>query len=497
MFWFYAQYLKLFRPKGFLFENVKGILQSNKSRDWEIIKKSFNEIGYNLYFRILDAADFGTPQHRERLIMVGCLDEINFKFPRPVYGQNSSDRKPYVTPRIAFSDIDDPTEIVPMYSGKYGHLLADIPPGLNYLYYTERMKHPSPLFAWRSKFSGFLYKLSPDEPSKTLVAHQGKYDGPFHWKNRKLNKEELIRIQGFPLDYRFTGSRISVEKQIGNSVAPKLASYLAKSVSKQIFNNEVCVDLLEHDQSLIKKKKSRIGRIPLDINMNNNEACNFDFFQKIIDWPREETSLPIHEDDFYNKCILNNGEWIIHSSKKKKCELRINISIKFCQAISDKFEKIICDLDTDNELDFNIAWDFIHKLISYSCSYESLQPLYGHFTEPYPKFSVKTFVNSPNSGIGLLMERMADFSYLSKIHRCEELFNIFNNDIDLIETVRLLRNKGVDIRIHETNRTIPENHFRICYPFCLPSWQQTYTKWIDIGNHKTGDLKIEKLMGSN
>jgi DNA (cytosine-5)-methyltransferase 1 len=260
LFWFYAQYLKVFKPKGFLFENVKGILQANKNQDWEIIKQSFKEIGYKLSYSIVDAADFGVPQHRERVIMVGQKIDTPFRFPRPIYGHNSKDNKPYITPRMVFQDIDDPNEIVPIYSGKYGHLLAEIPPGLNYSHYTERMGHPAPLFAWRSKFSGFLYKLDPDEPSKTLVAHQGKYDGPFHWKNRKLNKDELIRIQGFPVDYIFFGTKISIEKQIGNSVAPILASVLARSVAKQIFNKEIDIGLLQPNEVLKRKLKSRVKK---------------------------------------------------------------------------------------------------------------------------------------------------------------------------------------------------------------------------------------------
>jgi DNA (cytosine-5)-methyltransferase 1 len=220
LFWYYAELIKEFQPFSFLFENVKGILHANKTGDWEIIKSTFAELGYCLSYSIVDAADFGTPQHRERLILVGVRDGTLFQFPKPVHGPNSKDNTPYVTPRIAFSDIDDPNEMVPQYSGKYGDLLADIPPGFNYLFYTERMGHANPRFAWRSKFSGFLYKIDPEEPCKTLVAQQGKYDGPFHWRNRKLTIEELIRIQGFPADFEFVGSKISIQKQIGNAVAP-------------------------------------------------------------------------------------------------------------------------------------------------------------------------------------------------------------------------------------------------------------------------------------
>lgn len=494
LFWYYAQYLRTFKPKGFLFENVKGILQANKSEDWEIIKESFRELGYKLTYRILDAADYGTPQHRERVILVGQLLDIPFKFPKPVFGPNSEDTKPYCTPSEVFSDIDDPNEKVPVYSGKYGHLLNDIPPGLNYSFYTERMGHPQPLFAWRSKFSGFLYKLDPDEPSKTLVAHQGKYDGPFHWKNRKLIKEELMRIQGFPNDYEFVGSRISIEKQIGNSVAPKLSRYLAKSVLLQLFNDKnISIKLLKEDEVLTRKKRRRVTQDILPHSKDNNQQMGL--FNKPIDWPCDSVNLDIHSKTISNTCSLKDGEWNINANNiDGKDKVEVSIEIEFFHPIASTFNKITCTLKTGLIEDFNIAWDFIHKIIDYSCSYESLQPLYGHFTEPYPKFSVKVTTNKPESGISMLMNKMSDYSFLSKTHEYSELRKIFGKNVNILDIVKLLRSKGVDARIHETNRAIPKQHFKICYPFTTPTWQPTYTKWIDIGDHSTEDLNVEKLM---
>lgn len=495
LFWFYAQYLKVFKPKGFLFENVKGILQANKSQDWEIIKQSFREIGYKLSFSVVDAADFGVPQHRERVIMVGQKMNTPFRFPRPIYGHNSKEKKPYITPREVFKDIDDPSEIVPTYSGKYGHLLADIPPGLNYSHYTERMGHGSPLFAWRSKFSGFLYKLDPDEPSKTLVAHQGKYDGPFHWKNRKLNKNELIRIQGFPIDYDFFGKKASIEKQIGNSVAPKLAKVLAMCVAKQLFEKKVEIDLLQPNEVLKRKLRSRIKESDAYIKKSQSNIYQLDLFREKIKGDNEKVVLDKHAKSFVNKCTLVDGKWQINAKKTSSSNaVIVTINLSFSNVISGKFNKIHCELRTDDPLDFNIAWDFIHDLINYSCSYENLQPLYGHFTEPYPKFTVDTNINNTNAAIRSIMKMMSDYSFIGKTHKYEELSEIGSTDI--IALVKLLRDKGVDIRIHETNRAIPKGYFKICYPFCTPSWQRTYTKWIDIGNHKTSDVDIKNIMGS-
>jgi len=356
------------------------------------------------------------------------------------------------------------------------------------------MGHPEPLFAWRSKFSGFLYKLDPNEPSKTLVAHQGKYDGPFHWKNRKLNSGELIRLQGFPVDYRFSGSRISIEKQIGNSVAPKLAQYLAKSVLYQVFNcKDVSVALLEPNENLTRVKRSRVNSNEL-FKIKNNSS-QLELFTQKINWPSDRTKLELHKNIINNECVLKNGTWIIQARQVVgKNTAKVKIEVTFFKPVAKMFEKIICKLEINDILDFYIAWDLIHKVVNYSCSYESLQPLYGHFTEPYPQFSVKTSTNQPDSKVHCIMERMSNYSFLSKAHEYSDLQDIFSDINNILAVVKLLRSKGVDIRINETNRAIPAKHFRICYPFTLPSWQPTYTKWVDVGEHKTEDLKIDKLM---
>ena len=63
------------------------------------------------------------------------------------------------------------------------------------------MGHPEPRFAWRSRFSDFLYKADPEKPVRTIVAKLGAYSGPFHWKNRKFTLEEFKRLQTFPDNY--------------------------------------------------------------------------------------------------------------------------------------------------------------------------------------------------------------------------------------------------------------------------------------------------------
>lgn len=132
-------------------------------------------------------------------------------------------QQPHVTAGQALEGLVTEPEAGEAVNGKYGHLLPAIPPGDNYLFYTERRGHPDPQFNWRSKYWSFLLKLSPGKPSPTIQAQPGPYIGPFHWENRRLRLGELKRLFTYPDNFDFVGSRSSVQAQAGNSVPPQLA----------------------------------------------------------------------------------------------------------------------------------------------------------------------------------------------------------------------------------------------------------------------------------
>jgi DNA (cytosine-5)-methyltransferase 1 len=232
----YVKVLEKLKPKGFLFENVYGLVGTEKGESIKKIISAFKEIGYNVSYRILDAADYGVPQHRERVILVGSKDKV-FKFPRPTHGPDSFKEISHYSAHEAILNVGNPdNDKLPSINGRFGYLLNNVPPGLNYSFFTEKMGHPRPIFAWRSKFSDFLYKADPLKPIRTLKASGGQYTGPFHWENRHFTIEELRRLQTFPDDYKIIGNRAIATKQIGNSVPPQFARILALSVLDQIFN---------------------------------------------------------------------------------------------------------------------------------------------------------------------------------------------------------------------------------------------------------------------
>ncbi len=234
----YVRLLKKLKPKGFLFENVYGITGAQNGEPWKEITNAFKEAGYILHYRVLDAADYGVPQHRERLIIVG-LETGSFLFPRPTHGPDSIGEMPFYNAGTAVKGISLPEEETKKsINGRYGHLLKEIPPGLNYSFFTKEMGHPRPIFAWRSKFSDFLYKADPEAPVRTIKASGGQYTGPLSWENRYFSLHEYKRLQTFPDKYELNGTKQTAIKQIGNSVPPQLARMLALAIRIQIFNTK-------------------------------------------------------------------------------------------------------------------------------------------------------------------------------------------------------------------------------------------------------------------
>ena len=97
------------------------------------------------------------------------------------------------------------------------------------------MGHPNLVFAWRSKFSDFLYKADSYTPIRTIKAQGGQYTGPFHWNNRTFSIAGHKRLQTFPDNYDISGNKQTQLHQIGNSVPPQLARILAMSIRHQVY----------------------------------------------------------------------------------------------------------------------------------------------------------------------------------------------------------------------------------------------------------------------
>lgn len=203
------------QPKFFLAENVKGILSLGKGRVFEMIKTDFESLGYTVKYQVLNAADYGVPQTRQRVIIVGVRSDIDFEYiyPAPTHNADGSNGLlRWVSVSEALEDIPDP----------------DLPNDLPNHEYSK----------YKLQFNGYLghRALDPDKPAPTVTARGDNKGGvvilPHPNAQRRMSCRELAKVQSFPLDYKFFGNRSSIYRQIGNAVPPLLGYAIAKE-----FNN--------------------------------------------------------------------------------------------------------------------------------------------------------------------------------------------------------------------------------------------------------------------
>jgi DNA (cytosine-5)-methyltransferase 1 len=236
----YTRVLKESRPRTFILENVYALTYDNKASRpaFDRLLREIDEAGYRCRWQVLNAADYGVPQLRPRLFVVGAPKRKPLpELPQAAHGGRWERRatgwgfQPHVTSGEALEGLHADPEANETVNGQWGHLLADIPPGDNYLFYTAKRGHPEPLFEWRSRYWSFLLKLDPDRPSPTIQASPGPNVGPFHWENRRLRVPEVKRLMTFPDEFEIVGSRASAQAQLGNAVPPLLAEQVAQAVA--------------------------------------------------------------------------------------------------------------------------------------------------------------------------------------------------------------------------------------------------------------------------
>lgn len=245
----YLRVLRDLRPRAFLLENVQGLAYSRKDEGLRHLKDTIEAINsetgtrYSFVVTRVNAADYGVPQTRERVIIVGCREGKPFEFPRPTHcdpalRETFSERQPWLTAWDALGDLPadpDPDLVV---RGRWGALLPSIPEGNNYLWHTDR-GGGMPLFGWRRRYWGFLLKLAKDRPAWTIQAQPGPAIGPFHWKNRKLSARELCRLQTVPDEYEIVGTRGDAQRQLGNAVPSLLAEVVGRAIRRQLFGHRI------------------------------------------------------------------------------------------------------------------------------------------------------------------------------------------------------------------------------------------------------------------
>lgn len=474
----YVRVLKKLKPKGFLFENVYGLLGAEKGESIKKILQAFKKIGYNVSYRILDAADYGVPQHRERIILVGSIGK-RFKFPKPTHGPDSFMELPHYSAHNAILNVaKSDKEKLPSINGRFGHLLNEVPPGLNYSFFTEKMGHPNPIFAWRSKFSDFLYKADPIKPIRTLKASGGQYTGPFHWENRHFTIEELKSLQTFPADYKILGNRAVASKQIGNSVPPQFARMLALGVLNQFFNVELPFEFnyLEEAEKLSfrKLKSQKTGQYlqKASTALDNHKAKP----KKEIDSKKYRVELtanfrikPNPQSEIEVRFKPTTKKWTFDLSRNanKKELFRIELKRKGGTPLFNSVNEVQLISASNIQTDYTILWKVFEQVLAENHIKADLVQLNGYYQ--YTNDILFSFIKSDKklkTNFWKVIELILldpTIGQIKDISHFAESYELRQDEI--LECFYDLRKIGFEIRNNNTNPEIAENEYLIPYRF--------------------------------
>lgn len=268
----YYRILKELDPKVFLFENVKGLLSMQGGELLKTIISLFESLGYKVVYKVLNSADYGAPQIRERVIIIGTKLNSKFNYPKPTHynpeeGQNllTHELKPYLTLAEAISDLPfiksneesfeystEPTNEfqklmrensleklmdhnAPNNNENLVKIMENLPDGGTPNDLPEELRP-------KSGFANTYCRLWWDKPSTTITRNLSTPSSSrcIHPKApRPLTTREGARIQCFPDNYVFFGSRSDKNLQIGNAVPTFLSSALKDSIKKHFLDNEL------------------------------------------------------------------------------------------------------------------------------------------------------------------------------------------------------------------------------------------------------------------
>lgn len=266
----FLRVLRDVQPKVFLLENVPGLTYREKSEGRDLLERTVEAINhevsttYSFQVALMNAAEYGVPQMRERVFIIGHREGSEFQFPSPTHALPAFSgeqgrlaivpTEPSFTAWDAAGDLEDDDHPDLALTGRWAALLPSIPEGKNYLHHTDRGEG-LPLFGWRRRYWSFLLKLAKALPSWTLTAQPGPAIGPFHWKSRRLSVTELLRLQTYPEPYYMIGTQGSIHRQLGNAVPSALSEVLGLQIRGQLLGDRAA---LTKPRTLLPRRRAPI-----------------------------------------------------------------------------------------------------------------------------------------------------------------------------------------------------------------------------------------------
>jgi len=208
---------------------LKKSLVHTREKVTDKIQKRFKEIGYNVKFNLLNSANYGVPQKRQRVFFIGTKAPVNIKHPEPTHSEhgqkslNNASLLPWVTVRDAIDDLKDKEENI-----GFNHILTS--------HNDEFLGKIKNTEIGKSVFGGYsdaFFRNSPDKPSRTVKENHGGVLVHYE-KDRVMTPRELARLQSFPDDFIFEGSKSKILVQIGNAVPPGLGKAVAGAVKDML-----------------------------------------------------------------------------------------------------------------------------------------------------------------------------------------------------------------------------------------------------------------------
>ena len=257
----YKRILQILQPQAFIFENVTGILSMDHGRLFQRVESEFRALGYDVRHDILNAVDFGVPQQRERVILVGMKGENNYIFPVPTHGPG---KKPYVTLKDAIGDLPQlksgesashyagvaENEFLRFVRAGAGQLVTEHAAPKNGAHLIRIMQTlqdgqskddlPEEIRP-KSGYGNTYAKLWWERPSTTITRNFACPSSSrcIHPRDsRAMSIREGARLQSFPDDYRFYGSDVMKRLEIGNAVPPLLSVAIVQEMQSALKRKE-------------------------------------------------------------------------------------------------------------------------------------------------------------------------------------------------------------------------------------------------------------------